>query len=236
MKDPRSGCYHAVTANDATELDVERSRTRPRPDRGALGVCRMTLSPSDLDRLEALAREATPGKRRDCGEQGDPGYSVGIRLVDGPTLIAISDGGPDLTTADALFLAACDPGTILALVSMARRAPRSAPGVVGEAVSAGASLGAMVGNPALGELRAAWERAKFIPGVMVPPSLAWAILRVLGDVQGADPIALVTGVVETTILVPEQEPGLVISVNGKRYIREDEVQRSFRAVAREVGP
>lgn len=43
------------------------------------------------------------------------------------------------------------------------------------------------GADPLSELRAAWERAKFIPGVMVPPSLAWAILRVLGDVQEAGP-------------------------------------------------
>ena len=54
--------------------------------------------------------------------------------------------------------------------------------------------------------------------------------------RAREPRCLVTGRVETTILVPEQELGLVISVNGKRYIREDEVQRSFRAVAREVGP
>lgn len=54
--------------------------------------------------------------------------------------------------------------------------------------------------------------------------------------RAREPRCLVTGRVETTILVPEQELGLVISVNGKRYIREDEVQRSFRAAAREVGP
>lgn len=80
----------------------------------------MTLSPSDLDRLESLARAATPGKRRDNGEQDSPGYSVGIGIVGGETLVRVSDGGPDLSTADALFIAACDPETILALVSEVR--------------------------------------------------------------------------------------------------------------------
>ena len=153
----------------------------------------MTLTDADLDYLERNAREMTPGPRG-C-EAGEP--VPGERFyVTGPTPGIpddLQDGvfGEVLMSAehhgDAVVAAFLTQARVLALVSMARQAPRGVPGVVGEAVSAGASLGAMVGNPALGELRAAWERAKSIPGVMVPPSLAWAILRVLGDVQETGP-------------------------------------------------
>ena len=56
------------------------------------------LSTSDLDRLEELARAATPGK-----------------------MTAFSK------SPNALFMAACDAETILALVAQARRAPRWIP-------------------------------------------------------------------------------------------------------------
>jgi hypothetical protein len=138
----------------------------------------MTLTDADLDYLERNARKMTPGPRG-C-EAGEP--VPGERFyVTGPTPGIpddLQDGvfGEVLMSAehhgDAVVAAFLTQERVLALVSLARQAPRGVPGVEPDA---------------LGELRDAWEHAKFIPGVMVPPSLAWAILRVLGDVQETGP-------------------------------------------------
>ncbi len=89
----------------------------------------MTLSPSDLDRLEELAKAATSGKR-EFEPLPSPEMSDQASLVtfeDGTLLIETESGAYPLEMSDALFVAACDRETILSLVSMARRAPRWIP-------------------------------------------------------------------------------------------------------------
>lgn len=82
----------------------------------------MTLTPSDLSRLEELARAATPGKRVLHEHFADD-----LLCVDkGPTDCQ-SLGRLEVGDDDGEFIAACDRETILSLVAMARRAPRWIP-------------------------------------------------------------------------------------------------------------
>lgn len=94
----------------------------------------MPLTAADLDRIEALAKGATPGKRvvqydatvKDragsiyldpvpVGEDGSPEW------WDAKALFLGYSGGTQCYRADADFIAALDPNTVLALVEAARR-------------------------------------------------------------------------------------------------------------------
>ena len=93
-----------------------------------------TASPElpDLDRLEALARAATPGDWLMHDTYACNGELSGYRIVaeDGYELIG-EDAGPG--AKDAEFIAAANPAAVLALIALARRAkpegeaPQAAP-------------------------------------------------------------------------------------------------------------
>ena len=88
------------------------------------------MTPSDLDRLEALAKAATPGPRLyRPNKHDDWGW---VRLSNGE-LIAMVRWNPesdlnkhrlertDPAEHDARFMAACDPSTVLRLIAECRR-------------------------------------------------------------------------------------------------------------------
>lgn len=75
----------------------------------------------DLDKLEALARAATPGPWYTHPITDDDMYPRGLAIVaeNGKTL-SDEDTGPG--NADAEFIASADPAAVLALIALARRA------------------------------------------------------------------------------------------------------------------
>jgi hypothetical protein len=80
-----------------------------------------TASPElpDLDKLEALARAATPGPWSYTGpEYGDRGGQ--FHNVESPAEEIVGEFGPSKENAD--FIAAADPDVVLALIAIARRA------------------------------------------------------------------------------------------------------------------
>lgn len=81
----------------------------------------MTLTPSDLSRLEELARAATPGKRTATPCAHDPECCDYLRFEDGTDLLKTDSGTYPPEMPDALFIAACDRETILELVAEVRR-------------------------------------------------------------------------------------------------------------------
>lgn len=85
------------------------------------------LTPEDLDRLEELARAATPGKRTATTCDHDPDACAELRFEDGPDLLKTDGGMYPPEMPDARFIAACDVETALSLVAQARRAPRWIP-------------------------------------------------------------------------------------------------------------
>ena len=78
----------------------------------------------DLDKLERLAREATPGSRivspRLTASENHRGYD--LRREDGWAMAFLQPGDEDGASgaADAAFIAAADPQTVLALIERVR--------------------------------------------------------------------------------------------------------------------
>jgi len=82
----------------------------------------MPLTAADLDRIESLAKAATPGART----VEDFGYAIAgeanVALRNGLRLTCLDDGElSELPIEEARYLAALDPDTVLALVEAARR-------------------------------------------------------------------------------------------------------------------
>jgi len=80
----------------------------------------------NLDALEALARDATGGERWCEGSRHS------LRLVfkgavpgKRPVICYLADGSDEERAANARFIAACDPQTILELVKIARKGEQS---------------------------------------------------------------------------------------------------------------
>jgi hypothetical protein len=74
---------------------------------------------ADLDRLERLAKAATPGP----WELGDGGWGVYVTTADGTEVVSREWTGPQ----DAAHIAASDPATVLELIAELRKY-RQAPG------------------------------------------------------------------------------------------------------------
>jgi hypothetical protein len=75
----------------------------------------------DLDKLEALARAATPGPWRASDAYADNGAFSGIDInADDGTVLLSEDSGPG--QRDAQFIAAANPAAVLDLIALARRA------------------------------------------------------------------------------------------------------------------
>jgi len=81
--------------------------------------------PLDLDKLEVIARAATPGKREWIDHYG----SVKLDIVNGDHILMAEPCG-DMNSsvivadADAALIAACDRETVLELIAAARAAPQ----------------------------------------------------------------------------------------------------------------
>lgn len=78
----------------------------------------------DLDKLEALARAATPGKRT-INRDGEywPGHIAKMLADDSPIIAAHAHDEASIIIAptDADFIAACDPANLLALIAEIRK-------------------------------------------------------------------------------------------------------------------
>lgn len=75
----------------------------------------------DLDALEKLAREATPGPWEiEYGTGDDEGEVYGLRARLGERLIETDTGIYPPRRRDAAFIAAANPSTVLALVARVR--------------------------------------------------------------------------------------------------------------------
>jgi len=115
------------------------------------------LSAEQLDKLEALARDATPGPWHANSAYADNGEFSGIDIcaTDGSMLLS-EDSGPG--TKDSQFIAAANPAAILALIAQARAAGQAKPECTGC-------------DPAEGfcaDCRAAEKKARTVPQATAP--------------------------------------------------------------------
>jgi hypothetical protein len=107
----------------------------------------------DLDGLAALAQAATPGP-----------WVVsldGVYEADMSARITRVSGNPEVAHADAAFIAACDPDTILALVERAKDADRQR-----AAIAALADKWEVMGGVRFSQLAAAQE----LRALLCPPT------------------------------------------------------------------
>lgn len=88
------------------------------------------MTDADLDKLEALAKAATPGPWEQSHREGDDEmYRTQVYTADGETIASLAwypkdMGGGRIGTyreANAAFMAAANPATILDLIASARR-------------------------------------------------------------------------------------------------------------------
>jgi hypothetical protein len=84
------------------------------------------LTAADLDRIEALARAATHGKREVRRDAAGHAIAVDPFLaVDGPDGYECGEDWLAVADPDLSFIAALDPDTVLALVEAARISERA---------------------------------------------------------------------------------------------------------------